>query len=377
MQQSCPKSCVVFVDDPPVWGGGQLMLRHYLDFTQSVARCVLIRPRAGREPDNRWTGSTLYRIPFPQYPAGMARLTTQLRMAPSLLACAARLRRIIRREQANAVFCNSFFGLLPLYLANRLPRCPLIAAAHTTDIPNNRFSRRLFQYCNRVLCCSAAAARALTACPDEKKTIVLNGISFPSSVVPDTSFRRQFSWDSRWVLIYTGRFTPGKNLEALIRAFGIFSTETPPDSRRPALLLVGDGPEVARIKQVIKNLGLGTEVAFTGFQRDIAPILADGDAFCLPSLDEALPISIMEAQLLGLPVMGTPVGGIPELLQDGATGILAPSTTVEGLLNGLRRLRNVERNSGMVMSAKKQIESRFNLHQQEAAFLHLLKGVLP
>lgn len=353
------------------------MLRHYLDFTQSAARCVLIRPRAGREPDDHWNGSTLYRIPFPQYPAGMARPVTQLRMAPSLLACAARLRHIIRREQANAVFCNSFFGLLPLYLANRLPRCPLIAAAHTTDIPDNRFSRRLFQYCDHVLCCSAAAAHALTACPDAKKTIVLNGISLASPVVPNSSFRRQFGWDSRWILIYTGRLTPGKNLEALIQAFGIFSTETPPDSSRPALLLVGDGPESTRLKQVIETLGLGAEVALTGFLQDTAPILADCDAFCLPSLDEALGISIMEAQLLGLPVMGTPVGGILELVQDGVTGILAPSTTVDGLLNGLRRLRNVERHSGMVVSAKKQIESRFNLPQQQAAFLRLLKGVLP
>ena len=367
------KPCVVFVDDPPVWGGGQLMLRHYLDFARDSARCVLIRTAAGPEPDSRWDGVALHRMPFPAYPAGMARMANQLRLAPALLACAIRLRRILRRERADLLFCNSFFGLLPVCLANRLPRLPLIAAAHTTDIPDNRFSRLLFRRCNRVLCCSEAAARALTACPEEIKRVVRNGIRLNPPPVPDPSFRYQFGWDARWVLAYTGRLTAGKNLEALLRAFAVFSAETPADGRRPALLLVGEGPEAASLKRLAATLGLGGDVAFTGFLPEPAPVVADCEAFCLPSLEEALGVSIMQAQALGVPVMGTPVGGIPELVRDDVTGILAPSTTVDGLLHGLRRLRRVERGSDIVRLAREQVASSFNLPQQQQAFLRLLE----
>jgi N-acetyl-alpha-D-glucosaminyl L-malate synthase BshA len=89
------------------------------------------------------------------------------------------------------------------------------------------------------------------------------------------------------------------------------------------LLFVGDGPERVRAQQLAEELGLGERVLFLGKQSSVAELLSCSDLFVLPSEHEAFGLVALEAMACGVPVIATRVGGIPEVVTDGASGYLA------------------------------------------------------
>ena len=108
---------------------------------------------------------------------------------------------------------------------------------------------------------------------------------------------------------------------------------------RCVMLLVGDGPDRAAIEAQARDLRLGPEsVRFLGLRADIADLLSASDFFVLPSRTEGLPLSVLEAMACRLPVVATPVGGIPELCTDGEHGFLTPVEDVDALAAAMDRL---------------------------------------
>lgn len=102
--------------------------------------------------------------------------------------------------------------------------------------------------------------------------------------------------------------------------------------RVPAVLvLVGDGPERPRLEAEALRLGLSREVAFVGAVRNLPPVLRACDLFLLPSAHESFGLAALEAMSCGLPVVGSRTGGLPEVVEDGATGLLADPGDVEAM----------------------------------------------
>jgi len=101
-------------------------------------------------------------------------------------------------------------------------------------------------------------------------------------------------------------------LDALVR----------PDLAHARLLVVGDGPLRQALERQAANLGLSPRVRFVGARRDLGNILAATDAFVMPSFWEGLPLAMVLAMGAGVPVVATRVAGIPEVVQDGVTGLL-------------------------------------------------------
>jgi glycosyltransferase involved in cell wall biosynthesis len=103
-------------------------------------------------------------------------------------------------------------------------------------------------------------------------------------------------------------------------------------------VLVGDGPLWAELEELARSLGLGGAVLFAGYRPNPERFLAAMDVFVLPSRAEAMPLVIPEAWAAGRPVVASRVGGIPELIEDGKTGLLIEPGDVDGLAVRLRRL---------------------------------------
>ena len=105
------------------------------------------------------------------------------------------------------------------------------------------------------------------------------------------------------------------------------------------LICAGDG-EVSKYKAMAGQLGLEPRVRFLGWvdEDEAQALLAGSDLLVLPSLNEGLPMSIIEAMAHGLPVIATPVGGIPELVTSGKTGLLVPPAEPDTLAEALRHL---------------------------------------
>lgn len=104
------------------------------------------------------------------------------------------------------------------------------------------------------------------------------------------------------------------------------------------LVIVGTGPQENNIKKLIKEKNLKNKVIMTGHREDVAEILSDFDIFVLPSKEEALGTSILEASSCGVAVVGSRVGGIPECVREDKNGLLFESLNVEDLKNKLMYL---------------------------------------
>ena len=104
------------------------------------------------------------------------------------------------------------------------------------------------------------------------------------------------------------------------------------------VVIVGDGPERDALAQQAKAQGVGDKVAFAGFQRDMAPYFAMAQILALPSHSEGSPNVVLEAMAAGLPIAATRVGGVPEILEHGRTGLLTPSSDPGAMAAALREL---------------------------------------
>ena len=114
------------------------------------------------------------------------------------------------------------------------------------------------------------------------------------------------------------------------------------------LLLVGRGEELVRLEAHTQRLGLSQSVVFAGYRADIPDILAALDLLVQPSLEEGLPLSLIEGMALAKPIVATAVSGIPEVVENGVTGLLAPPADPAALAQAiLELLSNFERSAQM------------------------------
>lgn len=180
------------------------------------------------------------------------------------------------------------------------------------------------------------ARRAFVRCPPV--VVVHHGFD-QEAVVRGTAARATargrlgFSADD--VLVGTvGAFRPEKNQRLLVESFSRIAPRDP----RLRLLLVGYGGLQEPLRAQAERAGLADRVTFTGRRDDVQELLPALDVFALSSLQEGLPLSLLEAMATGIPCVATAVGGVPEVLTDGREGFLVPPGDARGLAAAIQRL---------------------------------------
>lgn len=143
--------------------------------------------------------------------------------------------------------------------------------------------------------------------------------------------------DGPLVLLAVAQLIERKGLQHLVAALAQLSPER---RRRVRLSLCGTGPYEHALRRQVRSAGLDNQVEFAGLiSHDRIPeILRAADVFVLPSLQEGLPLSLLEAMACGLPVVATRVGGIPEVVRDGDNGWLVPAGDARALADVLPKL---------------------------------------
>lgn len=163
---------------------------------------------------------------------------------------------------------------------------------------------------------------------EEGVPVVMNGIDLSRCVA-----KEDYAMADPWRFVHVGRLDTPKNQERLLRAFRQILDAHP----RARLTLVGDGTLRPRLETLARELELGDAVIFVGMQENVRPFLTEADIFVLTSDYEGIPMTILEAMGTGLPIVSTAVGGVPDVLVDGKTGILA-AAEVDAVADACRKL---------------------------------------
>lgn len=183
-----------------------------------------------------------------------------------------------------------------------------------------------------------------TGLSDDEIVLLHNSVDTRRFVPVDEESRRELRLrfglpENGVVLSYAGRLTSEKGLLVLIRAFEELHAEI----SSVHLLLIGSGVGMplsceSELRTFVHHSGLDSCVTFTGAVTNVAEYLQAADLFVLASETEGLPLALLEAQACGLAAIGSRVGGIPDVIEEGASGLLITPGSQEELLVAMRRL---------------------------------------
>ncbi|MBI4456117.1 MAG: glycosyltransferase family 4 protein [Acidobacteria bacterium] len=245
------------------------------------------------------------------------------------------LRRILEDRQWDIVHFNTPCGIALAAFLSRRARVPVRILSRRVNFPlRGRISRWKYLYAaDYIITVSSGIAATLVASgiPRDRVEVIYEGVD--AVEVGSASCHRLYP-DSNIVIGCAASLSEEKGHTTLLAAFSRLV------SQRPAarLVLLGDGPLRFSLEDQARKLSIAEVVQFLGFQERVASFLRGCDIFVLPSLSEGLSSAILTAMAASLPVVASDIGGIPELVQHGLTGLLVPPQRPQILADALQLL---------------------------------------
>ncbi len=174
-------------------------------------------------------------------------------------------------------------------------------------------------------------------------------------------------FQARRKLVFVGRLIPLKRVDGLLSMVAAM--------RDVVLIVVGDGPEHPALLRVASDLGVEDRVQFVGAisQNAVWSVLEQCDALVLNSTTENCPHVVLEAMAMGLPVIATRVGGVPEIVHDGVTGLLVDSQEPSELAKAVRRILEDDLLRESLGAAAKSAMTRFSWSSSADAIAEVLR----
>lgn len=238
-----------------------------------------------------------------------------------------------------------------------------------------RMNRLFSKGTNAIICVSEAVKNSLLkeGISEKKLVTVLNGVDTDYfKPVKNSTIRKELEIEKDDILLTTvSRFQKIKGHDFLINVLNELKKNY---NIKFKSLLVGDGEEMNKIKRKVKDLDLTDNVIFSGYREDIPNILTESDVYILPSENEAISFSIMEALACEVPVVATEVGGVPEVINKGKCGVMAHygdekrfAKAVFDLYNNKQDYEEMKKNSRILIeenfSLNKMINGTYNLYK--------------
>jgi Glycosyltransferase len=255
-----------------------------------------------------------------------------------------RLARMLRSIKPDIVHTHTYFTNTLGRIAAKLAGVPVILThVHSTywaySKRNLFIEKILSRFTDRIICCSNAVQEFVVShegIDSVKVVTIYNGVRAKTGAFNRTEIRKNLDLDVHDVVIVTvASLVYIKGHRYLIEAVNMLNK----DERALQYLIVGDGPFRRTLEEQVGRLGLENLVRFLGEKKDIKEVLLSADIFVLPSCEiEGLGLSILEAMAYGKPVIATAIGGIPEAVDDGVTGLLVPPHDPTALARALRVL---------------------------------------
>jgi glycosyltransferase involved in cell wall biosynthesis len=324
-----------------------------------------------RTADNIEAGLTAQGVPITQYSIrnlyGVETLRQRVRLA-----------QYLRRERIDVVHSYNFYSNAFAIPAARLARVPVIIASIRDNgecwTPwQRRLERLVCRLAHRVVVNADVIKRRLAAEGYDARriTVIPNGTRCPASVPASRSadLREELDLPAEAPVVgMLARLDPIKGIEYFLEAAAQVSARRP-DVR---FLIVGDNRVDVSYREdltrLARRLRLEEVVRFTGFRNDVAEVLSLLSVSVLASLSEGLSNTLLESMAAGIPVVATAVGGNPEAVEHGVTGILVPPKNAPALADAICRILNhKDQAAAMGLSGRRRVTERFSTRAMVSA----------
>ena len=307
---------------------------------------------------------------------------------PHLRAAVRELAGVLRDRRADVVLCHGYKANLLGRPAARRAGVPAVAVSRGWTGENRKV--RVYEAADRlhlrlmahVVAVSAGQAAKVRRCgvPGRRLSVIRNSARLAAFADPDpaarTDLRALFpaATPVSHVVVAAGRLSPEKGFAVLADAAAAVLRDCP----SAGFVLFGDGAGRAALGEQITRLGLAGRFLLPGFTRDLDRLLAGADLLVIPSYTEGLPNVALEAGAAGVPVVATAVGGNPEVVADGETGLIVPPGRPDDLAAGivaLLRDDGVRRRMGD--AARRRMRAEWTFAAQAGAYLRLFAALRP
>ncbi len=265
-----------------------------------------------------------------------------------------RLTHALLRERPDILYTLTVVPNIWGRLMGRLARVPVIVSGYRNLLPKQH-ERWLWRLSDRIICNAWALKETMThrfGVEPSRVAVIPNGVD-TTFFLPAPEKRA-----AEPTVVTVGRLVWEKDPLSLVEAFALAAGRLP----QARFVMVGKGPLTGKVEERIRSRGLEERVTLTPCASDVREILQQAWAFALGSVSEGVPNAILEAMSTGLPVVATRVGGIPELVQDGETGILVRPHDPAGLASALvALLQDAPRRQAMGVRARQRALAHHSL----------------
>ena len=356
-----------------LWGAERALLRLADAIRQAGVEPLVLWPRNDRA--FAWLRSRGIRAAGIKVPVGMRWLS--MLVFPLMLA---RVLRFVSSTRIDLVHVNNYRSVQFGRMVSRWTKVPLVCHVRELITPDTMRQHRLHES-DALIAVSEAVALALAGggMPAGRVTTIRSGIP---GIGPLREAEGQAVRDGLGILPddpvvgIVAHVLPHKGFDDLVRALALIQKKHP----RVRCLVVGEAPRKRYLQELLDlaaRFSVKDRLVLVGFQDEVAPLLAAMDLFILPSQTEGLPITILEAMAAGRPVIATAVGGIPEVVRDGETGILIHSRDPEELAGAAIRLLDAPRLArAMGEEGRKRVEALFTMESEAERTSMLYRQVL-
>lgn len=212
--------------------------------------------------------------------------------------------------------------------------------------------------------------------PGDKVEVIFNGIDLenwqPDASLNVDEYKKQLGFVPDTIIL--GLF--GRLYEQKGHAY-LFHALSKIQKHNIELLCVGDGPLAFELKKLAAQLGLASRIHFLGFRSDVKELLQITDLFVMPSLDEGLPMALLEAMAMAKAIVVTPVGAIPLIIDDGLNGVLVSRGNIDELTNVIIALTSSPDQMAFIgNNAQKKVKQQFSGEAMTASYLAIYHGML-
>lgn len=299
-----------------------------------------------------------------------------------------RVRTLLHALRPDVAVGHDYKADLVLRRACAAELIPWVAVVHGYTAENKKvrlfeaLDRRAIRHAAAVVVVSEAGREQVQAAgvTPARVRLVPNGIDVDAVRAEAGTARAALraEWglaDGDLALLTLGRLSPEKGQRVLLEALALVPASA---AARVRLLVVGDGAERAALETLAQTTSTDGRVRFLGWRTDPHRCLGAADLFVLPSLREGLPLALLEAMAVGLPIVATAVGGVPEALDHGEAGLLVPPGDATALAVALRTLgTDAAQRRRMGQAAESRARTAYGAAAQAAALLAVYRSVRP